>query len=109
MTNKARGEVEYKVNGTKYKLCLTLGALTEIESELGIEDFTKVTERFKKPKMKDIQSILLALLHGGGHTEMTEEDLMHFPIDVKQLTEKIGEAFRASGMGSSEETSGGKK
>ncbi len=106
MTNKVRGEVKFEVDGKEYNLCLTLGALAEIEEALGIEDFTKIEDHFKKPKIKDIASILLALLHGGGHTDMTRDDLMSFPLNVQELTEKIGETFRASGMG---EDSEGKK
>lgn len=101
--NKQRGEIEFEVNGEKYKLCLTLGALAEIEESLGIDDITKIQDRFTSPKVSDLNKIILALLHGGGHEEMTLKDFMRWPLNVQQLTKVIGDVITASGLGEGED------
>lgn len=99
VANHARGEVVYNAGENhKYKLCLTLGALAEIETALGVEDMSKIDETFKKPSTKHLLSLFLALAHGGGHVEMTEEDLMKVPLDVSQLQGKILGAFKVAGL-----------
>lgn len=38
MANKHRGEVTARLDGKDYTLCLTLGALAEMEQAFGAED-----------------------------------------------------------------------
>lgn len=106
--NKQRGEV--KIEGPdeqEFKLCLTLGAIEQIEDQLGLESLANIDEVFgENPSMKHINTILIALLNGGGHTEITRKDLMAWPLDMTQLLEKIREAFKAAGFGDDDEEDG---
>lgn len=105
MTNKARGEVTIKgPEGKEFTLCLTLGAMAELEDALGIEDITAIGERFEKPKIKDLITILIALLHGGGHPEFKgPADFMDWPMDTEEISRSIRTAFRAAGLDDEED------
>jgi hypothetical protein len=46
MVNRHRGEIEAILDGKSYRLCLTLGALAELEHEFGEDDMLAVAERF---------------------------------------------------------------
>ncbi len=69
MTNKHRGEVDAQFDGKPYRLCLTLGALAELEAAFGEEDMLALATRFEKGRIsaRDCQRILGAGLRGGGH------------------------------------------
>ncbi len=69
MVNRQRGEIEAILNGKPYCLCLTLGALAELEDAFGEEDMLAVAERFETGRIKaqDAIRILGAGLRGGGH------------------------------------------
>lgn len=63
MTNKYRGEIEAEINGQSYKLCLTLGALAELETAIGCNDLIEVIERFQSGKVR--ASEMIAILNAG--------------------------------------------
>jgi hypothetical protein len=69
MINKHRGEVEAWLDGKPYRLCLTLGALAELEAAFGEDDMLSLATRFEKGRIsaRDCQRILGAGLRGGGH------------------------------------------
>jgi hypothetical protein len=69
MINKHRGEVEALLDGKPYRLCLTLGALAELEAAFGEEDMLALASRFETGRIsaRDCQRILGAGLRGGGH------------------------------------------
>jgi len=98
--NKQRGEVKVVgPEGVEYKLCLTLGAIAQIEDEIeGIESLSEVDKVFNKAKMKDVVTIFVALLNGGGHTEITRKDMMTWDVPLKDLMAAIREAFQAAGF-----------
>ena len=48
MANAHRGEIDAELDGRTYRLCLTLGALAELESAYGGEDLLALAERFEK-------------------------------------------------------------
>ena len=52
MANSHRGEIEVTLEGKTYPLCLTLGALAELETAFGSEDLIAVIERFQNGKIK---------------------------------------------------------
>lgn len=68
MVNPHRGEVELVVDGQPYVLRLTLGALAELEQELGENDLISLVERFEKAQFSasDLMALLAAGLRGGG-------------------------------------------
>ena len=69
MANIRRGEIEACLDGKKYKLCLTLGALAELESAFGDDDMLALAERFSEGRISanDAMKIIVAGLRGGGH------------------------------------------
>jgi hypothetical protein len=69
MANLHRGEIEAELDGKPWTLCLTLGALAELEAAYDGEDFLKLAERFSTGKLKpsDAIRILAAGLRGAGH------------------------------------------
>ncbi len=66
MTNGARGEVVVRLGGVERRLCLTLGALAEIETGLGVQGLAGVAERMRALSARDLIVVLAALLRGGG-------------------------------------------
>ena len=48
MANAHRGEIEAKLDGKTFRLCLTLGALAELETAFGDEDMLALATRFEK-------------------------------------------------------------
>lgn len=69
MANKRRGEIEAEIGGRTYTLCLTLGALAELESGLGASDLVALAERFEGRRLsaRDILRIIGCGLRGAGH------------------------------------------
>ncbi|GBU17337.1 MULTISPECIES: gene transfer agent family protein [Methylobacterium] len=69
MANRHRGEVDLDLGGTRYTLCITLGALAEIESGLGGGDLDGLAARFSDGRLagSDLIVLLGAALRGGGH------------------------------------------
>jgi hypothetical protein len=68
MANKHRGEIEAELGGETYVLCLTLGALAELESAYGDQDLIAIAERFETGRIGagDAIKIIGAGLRGGG-------------------------------------------
>ncbi len=69
MVNRHRGEVELKIDGKTYTLCLTLGALAHLEAAYGGEDILTLAERFSRGHLTstDALNLLQAGLKGGHH------------------------------------------
>lgn len=76
MANRHRGEIDAKFDGREYTLCLTLGALAELEDAFGADDLLDLTDRFQggRFKARDLTRIVGAGLRGGGHN-LTDEDV----------------------------------
>ncbi len=68
MPNAIRGEIEAELDGKPRVLCLTLGALAELESALGEDDLLALVERFEAGRMKssDAIKVIAAGLRGAG-------------------------------------------
>lgn len=106
MANKQRGEVELKAGGEAFILCLTLGALAEIESTFGIEDMTEIGKVFEKPKASQFVALLHALLVGGSEAEganprqkgITIETVRGMQIDLKSALQAVKDTFGATNM-----------
>ncbi len=69
MANPHRGEIEAVLDGKTYVLCLTLGALAELEQAFGEEDMLAVAQRFESGRIRaeDAVKIIGAGLRGAGH------------------------------------------
>ena len=99
MANSHRGEIEVILEGKAYPLCLTLGALAELETAFGSEDLVAVIERFQNGKIKtnDIITILAAGLKGGG-ADISKEDVATMKIEngIKSYIEIIANLLNAT-------------
>lgn len=55
--NRHRGEIEALIDGERRILCLTLGALAELETAFEADDLTALAERFASGRMKAVDMI----------------------------------------------------
>jgi hypothetical protein len=69
MANRHRGEIEAVLDGKSYRLCLTLGALAELEAAFGEDDMLAVAERFEAGRIAACDAIRMigAGLRGAGY------------------------------------------
>jgi len=81
MANRRRGEIEAEIDGERYTLCLTLGALAELESGFGAKDLVGLAERFESSRLsaRDILRIIGCGLRGAGHA-VSDEDVAAMKI-----------------------------
>ena len=96
--NHTRGEVGFAIEGEPFRLCLTLGALAEIESGLGLASLADLETRLQAPTVADLAIVLAALLRGGGH-DMADESLRLRQVDLTAAAHAIADAFAAAGLG----------
>ena len=75
MANSHRGEIEAELGGRTYVLCLTLGALAEIEYAYGGEDLIAIAERFERGKIgaEDAIRVIGAGLRGAGNAVSNDD------------------------------------
>lgn len=68
MANPQRGEVAAQIDGRTVTLRLTLGALAELETELGVGGLVALAERFETGKFsaRDLMALLAAGIRGAG-------------------------------------------
>ena len=69
MANHHRGEIEAIIDGVPRRLCLTLGALAELEQAFGVEDMLSLAQRFGSGRIASRDAILVlgAGLRSGGY------------------------------------------
>ncbi len=74
MHNAYRGEISARLEGRTYRLCLTLGALAELETAFGVDDMIALAGRFESGRLRagDAIRVIGAGLRGGG-TEVSDE------------------------------------
>ncbi|WP_411035096.1 gene transfer agent family protein [Shinella sp. BYT-45] len=74
--NRHRGEIEAVIDGERRVLCLTLGALAELETAFAVDSLTGLAERFSTGRLKadDLIRIIGAGLRGGGNL-FSDEDV----------------------------------
>ena len=68
MSNPWAGEVEVVLDGVAHVAKLTLGALAELEAQLGETSMMALVERFEGQKFssRDVLALIVAGLRGGG-------------------------------------------
>ncbi|MEL6919594.1 MAG: gene transfer agent family protein [Pseudomonadota bacterium] len=68
--NPRRGEIAATLGGAERRLCLTLGALAQLEADFGVEDLQALGARFSQGRLSsnDLIIILHAGLAGGGNS-----------------------------------------
>ena len=110
MVNRHRGEIEAILDGKPYRLCLTLGALAELEDAFGADDMLALAQRFEAGRLsaRDAIRIIAAGLRGGGH-ELDQDQVARMQADggaagfvdivARLLTATFGTSETASGGG----------
>ena len=94
-TNGARGEVVAVLAGAERRLCLTLGALAEIETGLELDGLSGLAERMRALSARDLTVVLASLLRGGGERTLADE-LDRAAIDPREAAEAVAKAFTAA-------------
>lgn len=69
MINKHRGEISVNLDDKDWTLCLTLGALAQLENHFKVDDLASLAEKLSGSSLSasDFLAIILAGLKGGGH------------------------------------------
>ena len=82
MPNAQRGEISAVFDGEEKVLCLTLGALAELEARLQAGDLVGLSERFASGRIsaRDLTAILGAGLRGAGNP-VSDDDLARMAIE----------------------------
>lgn len=82
MANRLRGEIDAVIGGERFVLCLTLGALAELESRLEAGDLVGLCERFEKGRVSagDLIALIGAGLRGGGNA-ISDDELARLRIE----------------------------
>jgi hypothetical protein len=86
MANPARGETTLEIGGVAHTLCLTLGALAEIEA---------LFESGVRVDARNLVTVLAVLLRGG-ESSLTEADLRGAKIDPMAAVEAISTCFETA-------------
>ncbi len=82
MANRHRGEIAASLGGKPYTLCLTLGALAELEDAYGGIDLLALAQRFEQGSIRAVDAIRVigAGLRGGGH-DVSDAEVAAMPVD----------------------------
>lgn len=107
MVNHRRGEISAKLNDRTWTLCLTLGALAELETHFKVQDLPELAEKLSDGKLSsaDLIAILHAGLKGGGH-DLALEDIAEMRCEegtggyAKIVAELLVTSFAALGNSS---------
>ena len=99
MPNSQRGEISALIEGEEKVLCLTLGALAELEARLSAGDLVGLSERFAGGRVsaRDLTAIIGAGLRGGGNA-VTDDDIARMSIEggLKGAAEIAARLLRAT-------------
>jgi hypothetical protein len=106
MANRYRGEIDAVLDGRRYTLCLTLGALAELEAAFQADDLAALADRFGAGRLsaRDAATIVAAGLRGGGH-DVGADDVARMRADggaagfAKIVTELLLATFGGGGAG----------
>ena len=76
MANRRRGEIAAVLDGREQRLCLTLGALAELEATYAADDLTALVQRFSSGRLAalDLMRIIGAGLRGAG-ADVSDDDV----------------------------------
>jgi hypothetical protein len=86
MPNRARGEVALEIGGEVRSICLTLGALAQIEAAFGCRKLSELDARMRALSAADLLIVLRAMLNGA---EVHAED-----VAPGAAARAVAEAFR---------------
>lgn len=106
--NRRRGEIEAVLGGERFILCLTLGALAELETAFGLDDLSALAEHLSSGRLssRDVLTIIAAGLRGGGNP-VEPEMLATMPVEggmhawIAILGDLLAATFGAEGKSAS--------
>jgi Phage tail tube protein, GTA-gp10 len=111
MPNTYRGEIEAVLDGKRYTLCLTLGALAELEHAFGAQDMMGLATRFESGRISslDCLKIIGCGLRGAGHS-IDDVDLSQMRADngAAGFVEIVARLLTATFGGASQKSKAGK-
>lgn len=93
--NRLRGEVSLTIDGKPRRLCLTLGALAEIETGFGCQSLSELQARLRRVSASELVVVLAALLRGGGEGGCADT-VTELGIDAGEAARAVAEAFHAA-------------
>ena len=79
-------------------MCLTLGALAEIETALQVSGVEALAERMRALSARDLMVVLAALLRGGGEMALASE-LDRAGVMPREAAEAVAVGFAACADG----------
>lgn len=81
MANLHRGEIEAELGGARRTLCLTLGALAELEHALGASNLVELAGRFESTSLsaRDLIAVIGCGLRGAG-APLSDDEVAGFTI-----------------------------
>lgn len=82
-----------EIGGAARTLCLTLGALAEIETVLQADGLEALALRLSRLSAADLDVVLRALLRGGGEAALAD-DPGALAVSPKAAGRGVAEAFR---------------
>jgi len=91
--NGPRGEVGLVIGGVKRRLCLTLGALAEIETAFACKELSELNLRMRALSARDLVVVVSALLRGGGDLELAGR-VEEADLSPGAAAKAVAEAFR---------------
>lgn len=92
IANKVRGETLLMIDGAPRRLCLTLGALAELECAFEAGSVEALAARLGKLSASDLMIVIAALTAGGGEA-MSPQQIAAADIDVAAAARAVAEAF----------------
>lgn len=93
--NAARGEVLLDIDGAPRRLCVTLGALAELEAAFEASSFAELGERLAQLTANDLIVVIAALCAGGG-APMSAAEIACAQVDPRAAAQAVAAAFRAA-------------
>ena len=80
--NRRRGEIAAMIDGQERILCLTLGALAQLEDAFSVGDLGALAQRFSTGRLsaRDLTCVLAAGLRGGGF-DVRDDDVAAMKIE----------------------------
>ena len=106
--NRRRGEVAAELDGREYRLCLTLGALAELEAAFAAQDLPALVQRFSTGRLSatDMVRVIGAGLRGAGNAVSDEEvAAMHAEDGAAGFARIVSDLLTATFGGSGEAAS----
>ena len=95
MANPWAGEVTITIDGVSHVCKLTLGALAELEDQLGDDTLVALVQRFEKSAFasRDVMALVVAGLRGGGwagsRADLLTSEIEGGPIDAARVAAQL--------------------